>query len=89
MSYAPPCPTCPGAVELPPGYIEELVASKRSAGSDLVEEPVYLRRLAACAACASCADGTMCRHCGCFVHLRALSALRDCPHPRGDRWSNV
>jgi hypothetical protein len=84
-----PCPACPGAWELPSGYIEELVAARRSSGLDNVDERTYLRRLAACSACNACLDGSVCMKCGCFVQLRALSALRDCPHPGGDRWAYI
>jgi hypothetical protein len=81
-----PCPACPGSYQLPPGYVEELVSAKRSTGLDLVDDNVYNKRLEICAACESCVDGTMCMKCGCFVQFRALSALRNCPHPGGDHW---
>jgi hypothetical protein len=90
MSASPkPCPACAGSLEIPPGYIGELVAAKRSAGLDLADEQVYRQRLATCAGCDSCAEGILCARCGCFVELRALSALRNCPHPAGDRWADV
>ncbi len=87
MSNPDPCPTCPRHWEMPPGYLEELVAAKRSTGLDNVDDATYQRRLAACRACDACVDGTMCMKCGCFVELRALSALRTCPHAEGDRWA--
>ena len=84
-----PCPFCPGSMEIPPGYIEELVAAKRSQGLDIVEDEVYRQRLEACARCVSSVEQTLCRRCGCFVQVRALSALRGCPHPGGDRWRSI
>lgn len=83
------CPVCPGSWELPPGYIEELVAAKRSTGLDNVDDVTYRKRLAECTSCDAIVDGIMCRKCGCFVELRALSALRSCPNPEGDRWQRT
>lgn len=86
-AQADPCPTCPGQEKLPPGYLEELIANKRSSGEPVVDDVCYARRLAACSSCPECLNGLLCRMCGCLVPYRAVDAQKSCPHTDGDRWA--
>ena len=44
-----------------------------------VSEQVLERRLAICKQCSELING-MCRICGCYVELRAVMKIRECPH---------
>lgn len=53
-------------------YLKNLPDEERT------EESVYQNRLKACAGCSEYLNG-MCRHCGCFVALRAAVRRQSCP----------
>jgi hypothetical protein len=76
-------------MEIPPGYIDEMVEARRKGGVNLAEDGLFNARLAACKACEMCLDGIMCRICGCFVQFRALGRESYCPNPKGDLWEGV
>ncbi len=57
-------------------YIENLDADKK------VREDIYEERLGRCKECESLMQG-MCRHCGCYVELRAVLKHQSCPL---DKW---
>lgn len=48
---------------------------------DRVETSVYEKRLESCKECNLLSDGT-CGACGCYVELRALSAVGHCPYKK-------
>lgn len=49
------------------------------------EEDEYERRLGCCDSCPDLINA-MCKHCGCFVVLRARKQKMYCPHPGGNQW---
>ena len=49
-------------------------------GSERTPEEEYQRRLRVCQACDFLVNG-MCRHCGCFVEVRAVKRGQHCPDP--------
>ena len=59
--------------------IERYVAAIQ--GRDRVAEAEYERRLAVCKTCDLLNAGT-CGACGCYVELRALTAVSHCPHKK-------
>ena len=54
-------------------YIEDIEPEKKA-----VQE-LYEQRLESCKACERLLEG-MCRACGCYVELRAATALNTCPY---------
>lgn len=46
---------------------------------DRVSESEYERRLQICKSCDKLNEGT-CNSCGCYVELRALGLMSNCPH---------
>lgn len=48
---------------------------------DRVPEEVYEKRLQACKECDLLNEGT-CNACGCYVELRALGLVSECPHKK-------
>ncbi len=50
---------------------------------------LYEKRLAQCGGCAGLYYESTCRHCGCFVQMRALRRTADCPNPEGSRWRDL
>ncbi len=53
-------------------YIENLDAEKK------VDQQLYEQRLGVCKDCENLFQG-MCRHCGCYVELRAVLKVNACP----------
>ena len=86
MSTQEFCTTCPGNMQIPPGYIEDLVNAKIQSGIGVVENDEYKRRIEICIKCESCLNDIICLKCGCFIQLRALNEFKQCPHPDGDKW---
>ena len=56
-------------------YMERIDPERRSSNDE------YANRLRVCETCDYLNDG-LCRACGCFVALRALTAARHCPYER-------
>ncbi|ULL18769.1 hypothetical protein DVH26_32635 [Paenibacillus sp. H1-7] len=83
----PPCRGCPGAMEVTAEQIVRLTDVVRRTPSDCVPDDVYEQRLVRCRECESLLDSHTCRHCGCFVQVRALLKERGCPYPGGSRWA--
>lgn len=52
----------------------------------VVNEVVYMQRVAECMKCADLLNGCTCRHCGCLVQVRAKLAAKACPCPAGAKW---
>lgn len=50
-------------------------------GADRVAKEEYERRLSICKECEKLNAGT-CNACGCYVELRALTAVSYCPHKK-------
>jgi len=46
-----------------------------------VSDEEYKKRLELCSECEGLAGGLICRHCGCFVQMRALKNNSHCPNP--------
>jgi hypothetical protein len=52
----------------------------------LASERLYDERLAICETCPSLLGGTTCKHCGCFVRVKAKLAASKCPIAGHPRW---
>lgn len=52
----------------------------------LVTDDLFNRRYHACKTCDSLAAEAICRHCGCFVVMRASIRMKGCPYPGHPRW---
>ncbi len=89
MSTQELCTACPGKMQVPPGYIEELVDARIKSGVGIVNDNEYRRRMDICLKCDSCLNDAICMKCGCFIQLRALNEFRKCPHPDGDKWDKL
>ncbi|GMQ56179.1 hypothetical protein AN1V17_05720 [Vallitalea sediminicola] len=61
------------------GYIDSLDSSIK------VEEIIYYKRLQHCENCYDLING-ICKHCGCFVLVRAIKRKQHCPHPTLSKW---
>ena len=51
-----------------------------------VTDEEYKSRLEICFECEGLVGGVMCKYCGCFVQMRALSRHRNCPSPLAKNW---
>jgi len=80
------CIKCTGSVYVSEEEIEEGIRKVIESGVPIAEEDLYLKRLNTCYSCERLAYGTTCMSCGCIVRIRALNALRICPHESGSRW---
>ncbi|WP_416390437.1 DUF6171 family protein [Vallitalea guaymasensis] len=60
-------------------YIDTLDNSIR------VHETIYQERLQHCENCSDLING-ICKHCGCFVLVRAIKRKLHCPHPKLPKW---
>ncbi len=82
-----PCGHCQPQVRLTRESLAKMVAEYLRGHDDaVVDEAVYAGRLAECMKCADLLDGCTCRHCGCFVQVRAKLAAKACPSPDGAKW---
>jgi len=45
----------------------------------------YAARLSVCRRCDALMHA-VCRHCGCYVEMRAAVKGKKCPHPKGNMW---
>jgi len=50
-----------------------------------VEDLIYEERLSACTKCDALVNG-VCKHCGCFVEMRAALQKNKCPNPGKNLW---
>ncbi len=82
----PPCKGCSADVHVTDAQIERVLTALAAHPEDCVDDAGYERRLAACRACPALSYGTTCRHCGCFVAVRAKFKDKHCPLPGGARW---
>ena len=80
------CGHCPGSVHASEIDIKEQMENVIQSGVPIASDKVYEARLKACDSCKELIYGTTCMNCGCFVKVRALNALRICPHPSGSKW---
>ncbi|HEX2927581.1 MAG TPA: DUF6171 family protein [Ruminiclostridium sp.] len=80
------CIKCHGSIHIPDEDIEKEIRRVVDSGLPLATDAQYNRRLQICNSCEQLLDGTTCRICGCIVRVRALYALRICPHSSGSRW---
>jgi hypothetical protein len=80
------CGHCPGSVHITESEIEEQAKRVLDSGVPIAEEDIYEARLLVCGRCEQLIYGTTCMSCGCLVKVRALNALRICPHPAGNKW---
>ena len=59
----------------------------KAVGEDMrVSDEEYKTRLEFCFRCDGLAGGVICKHCGCFVQMRALKKNSRCPNPSGKNW---
>lgn len=56
-------------------YIERIEPEQRAS------DELYAERLAVCQECEYLVSG-LCRACGCYVEIRALTAARKCPYEK-------
>ncbi|MGE5612915.1 MAG: DUF6171 family protein [Bacillota bacterium] len=80
------CNGCATDVYVSDDDIEEAVKKAMASGMPLADREQYEKRLEACRTCDQLVYGTTCMSCGCLVKVRALFALRICPHASGSRW---
>jgi len=80
------CHRCSSSVLVTDSEIETEIKRVVESGVPLTNRDDYEKRLKACYACEQLVYGTTCMSCGCIVKIRALNALRICPHSSGSRW---
>lgn len=80
------CKGCSASVHISDSDIEDELRRVVESGVPLTSRNNYEKRLEACNACDQLLYGTTCMSCGCIVKVRALNALRICPHASGSRW---
>lgn len=80
------CSNCYGNANVSDKEIAEQMKKVIESGAPLADEKLYNKRLEVCNACERLAYGTTCMSCGCIVQIRALYALRICPHESGSKW---
>lgn len=80
------CRKCSGDRNISDQEIEDQIKRVIESGVPLADRELYGKRLAICAACERLVFGNTCMSCGCIVKVRALNALRICPHESGSKW---
>lgn len=80
------CGHCPGSVHVSENDIKEQMKKVMDSGVPIANEATYETRIKECNECNQLVYGTTCMSCGCFVKVRALNALRICPHSSGSKW---
>jgi len=80
------CYGCDTNVHVSESEIAECIRKVKESGVPLANSEQYENRLRICRSCDQLLYGTTCMACGCFVKVRALNALRICPHASGSRW---
>jgi len=82
-----PCRYCEPRVKMTEESLARILAEYLADHDDaVVSDEIYAERLAECMSCADLLGGCTCRHCGCFVQVRARLAAKHCPSPVGARW---
>ncbi len=78
----PACKGCQRVVNLAAGELDRLVAEYFASNPQTrSSDAMYSKRLEICDTCEDLRFGTTCRHCGCFVAVRAAIAEKNCPAP--------
>lgn len=80
------CCRCSTSVHVTENQIEAEIKRVVESGVPLTNRDEYEKRLEACYNCEQLIYATTCMSCGCIVKVRALNALRICPHSSGSRW---
>lgn len=80
------CRKCSGNINISDQEIKAQIKKVIESGVPLASRGLYGKRLAACNACDRLVYGNTCMSCGCIVKVRALNALRICPHESGSKW---
>lgn len=80
------CGNCPESVHVHESEIREQIKRVLESGVPIADENRYRARMDICSHCEQLIYGTTCMSCGCLVRVRALNALRVCPHPSGSKW---
>lgn len=80
------CSNCPETVHVSHDEITVQVNVVLRSGVPITDRQIYSRRLEVCGECEELAYGTTCMSCGCLIRVRALNALRVCPHSAGNKW---
>ena len=80
------CNNCPESVHITDSKIKEQMEQVLKSGVPVIQESLYKKRIEICSRCEQLVYGTTCMSCGCLVKVRALNALRICPHPSGAKW---
>lgn len=80
------CKGCSGSVHIKDSEIEVEIRRVIESGVPLAGQELYEKRLKTCSVCEQLIYGTTCMSCGCIVKVRALNALRICPHASGSKW---
>ncbi|WP_442952386.1 DUF6171 family protein [Paenibacillus sp. UNC451MF] len=83
----PYCRSCSDDEDVSEEQINRMIAILRRIPSNCVAENIYNERLAACSKCEALMSAHTCRHCGCFVQVRALLKERSCPSPGASKWT--
>jgi len=82
-----PCAGCQPQVRLTKESLGKILAEYLHEHNEtVVDDALYMARLAECMKCADLLDGCTCRHCGCLVQIRAKLAGKACPSPAGRKW---
>lgn len=80
------CHGCSSSVHVKDSEIEAEIKRVVESGVPLTDRDEYEKRLKACNSCEQLMYETTCMSCGCLIKVRALNALRICPHASGSRW---
>lgn len=80
------CFKCYETVHVTDEKIEKEIKKVTNSGVPLTKQDQYEKRLKVCSSCDQLTYGTTCMSCGCLVRVRALNALRICPHYSGNKW---
>jgi len=80
------CFKCEGNVYISDEEIEKEINRVIDSRVPLTKQDQYERRLKVCSTCDKFIYGTTCMSCGCIIRVRALNALRICPHSSGSKW---
>lgn len=80
------CIKCTDNIYVTEKEIEEGMRKVIESGVPIADKSLYLERLKTCKSCERLVFGTTCMSCGCIVKIRALNALRICPHESGSKW---
>jgi hypothetical protein len=80
MNTSTDCKGCSASVKVPQREIDRIVAELcQDKNVPLTDQNTYLSRMAICKKCEDLLYGTTCRHCGCFISVRARFAEKNCP----------